>query len=136
MQTRKFSTGETIIGLVILVVVLWFIWTLFKTLFGILSWASPFLFIGALIINRKVVFGFGKMLFSLVSKNPLMGIAMTLLIVFAFPFVSLILFGLALMNKKADNILNLQKQERDGMPTDFREISSTPRSGYDDLLKK
>ncbi len=136
MQTRRFSTTETILGLAILVAIVWGAIFIFKSIFNILAWASPFLFIAALVVNHKVVLSYGKMLVSLLQKNTIMGIIALLLTFFAFPIVAAILLGLAIMNKKAEGFIEQERQKRDGIPTDFREISSTPRSEYDELLRK
>ncbi len=136
MQTRRYSTTETIIGLLVMAAVVIGIFTLFRTIYGILKWATPFLLVAAVIINYKVVVSFGKMIFSILTKNLVTGIIIILLMIFAFPLVAAVLLGLAIMNKKADNILNLEKQRREGIPTDYTEISSTPNNRYDDLVKK
>ena len=136
MQTRQNSTTKTILGLVILLVIIWGIFIVFKSIFNMLAWAAPFLFIAALIINHKVVLSYGKMLITLLQKNTIMGIIALLLTIFTFPIVAAILLGLAIMNKKAEGFMEQERQKRDGMPTDFREISSMPNSEYDELLRK
>ncbi len=136
MQTRQNSTTKTILGLVILLVIIWGIFIVFKSIFNMLAWAAPFLFIAALIINHKVVLSYGKMLITLLQKNTVMGIIALLLTIFTFPIVAAILLGLAIMNKKAEGFMEQERQKRDGIPTDFREISSMPTSEYDELLRK
>ncbi len=136
MQTRQNSTTKTILGLVILLVIIWGIFIVFKSIFNMLAWAAPFLFIAALIINHKVVLSYGKMLITLLQKNTVMGIIALLLTIFTFPIVAAILLGLAIMNKKAEGFMEQERQKRDGIPTDFREISSMPNSEYDELLRK
>ena len=136
MQTRQNSTTKAILGLVILLVIIWGIFIVFKSIFNMLAWAAPFLFIAALIINYKVVLSYGKMLITLLQKNTIMGIIALLLTIFTFPIVAAILLGLAIMNKKAEGFMEQERQKRDGIPTDFREISSMPTSEYDELLRK
>jgi hypothetical protein len=137
MENRKFTWTETILGLLILVAVVWLAFFLFKGIFKILSFVAPILFVAALIVNYKVVLSYGKLLIQLLQKNPLMGILALLLTFFAFPIVSAILLGLAIMNKKADQLMEQERQKREGVPTDFREISSTPKNqGYDDMFNK
>ncbi|MEP7268483.1 MAG: hypothetical protein ABI844_12720 [Saprospiraceae bacterium] len=135
MENRKYTLTETIMGLVMMAAVLWAALYLFKGIFKILAWAAPVMFIAALIINYKVVLSYGKMLIVLLQKNLIYGIIATVLTFFAFPIVAAVLLGLTILNKKADNFVKQEQQKKDGFPTDFREISSTPRSGYDDIFK-
>lgn len=135
MEKRKYSLSETIIGLVIMVALVWAAIFVFKGVFKILSFAAPILFIAALIINYKVVLSYGKLLITLLQKNTIMGVIALLLTFFAFPIVAALLLGLAVMNKKADNFMAQEREKRDGIPTDFKELSSTPKAGYDDIFK-
>jgi hypothetical protein len=135
MENRKYSLTETIVGLVIMVALVWAAIFVFKGIFKILSFAAPIMFIAALIINYKVVLSYGKLLITLLQKNTIMGIIAILLTFFAFPIVSALLLGLAVMNKKADSFMEKERQMREGIPTDFKELSSTPKSGYDDMFK-
>ena len=135
MQTKRFSTTETIMGLIFMAAIVWFIFFLFKSIYSILALAAPFLIIAALVINRKVVLSYGKMVLGLLQKNTT-GVLAVLLTIFAFPFVAAILLALAIMNKKADTIIEGERLKRDGIPTDFRELSSAPKKEYDELFKK
>lgn len=135
MEPKKYSITEMIIGTIFLIAVIWVGLFLFKGVFKILSWAAPIMFIGALVINHKVVLSYGKMLIVLLQKNIVMGI-LALVLTFMFsPIVAALLLGLAVMNKKADSFMEQERQKRDGVPTDFKELSSTPKSGYDEILK-
>lgn len=136
MQTKRFSTTETIMGLIFMAAIVWFIFFLFKSIYSILALAAPFLIIAAMVINRKVVLSYGKMVLGLLQKNTITGVLAVLLTIFAFPFVAAILLALAIMNKKADTIIEGERLKRDGIPTDFRELSSAPKKEYDELFKK
>lgn len=70
MQTKRFSTTETIMGLIFMAAIVWFIFFLFKSIYSILALAAPFLIIAALVINRKVVLSYGKMVLGLLQKIP------------------------------------------------------------------
>ena len=135
METRKYSPSQAVIGLVVMAFVIYAVFFLFKSIFHILAWASPFLFIAALIVNHKVVLSYGKLLIGLLQRNLVTGIIAILLTIFAFPIVAALLLGFALMNRKAENFIAQEKQQREGIPTDFREISSDPKP-YEDLFKK
>lgn len=136
MENRSYPITRTLTGLIFLVVIIWLVFFLFKSIFTILAWAAPFLFIGALIINFGLVTSYGKLIVSLLKTRPLMGVAAILLTLFAFPIVAALLFAMALMNKKADNFIKKERQKREGIPTDYTEISSAPRSEYDELFRK
>lgn len=136
MENRRYPITQTLIGLVFMVMIIWVVFFLFKSIFSILAWAAPFLFIAALIINFGLVKSYGKMVLALLKNNPLMGVVAVLLTLFAFPIVAALLFGLALMNKRADNFIKKEKQIREGIPTDYTEVSSAPRSEYDELFRK
>ena len=71
-------------------------WLVAKLAWGLLA--------GALIINYKVVLDYGKMLFNLLKKNPLMGIVGIGLSVVFHPAVFLFLFGKALLYRKIDTL--------------------------------
>ena len=135
MEPKKYSITEMIIGTIFLIAVIWVGLFLFKGVFKILSWAAPIMFIGALVINHKVVLSYGKMFNVLLQNNIVLGI-LALVLTFMFsPIVAALLLGLAVMNKKADSFMEQERQKRDGVPTDFKELSSTPKSGYDEILK-
>jgi len=136
MENRRYPITQTLIGLVFLVMIIWVIFFLFKSIFSILAWAAPFLFIGALIINFGLVLSYGKMIVALLKNNPLMGVVAILLTLFAFPIVAAILFGMAILNKRADNFIKKERQKKEGIPTDYTEISSAPKSEYDELFRK
>lgn len=136
MENRRYTTTETIVGLVFFALVLWAAFFLFKSIFSILAWAAPILFIAALIINYKLVLSYGKMLVVLVKRNTLVGIVAIILTFVAFPIVAALLFAMALMNKKADSILKEEIQKKEGIPTDYTEISSEAGKQYDDLFGK
>ena len=75
-----------ILGMVaFLFVVFWFLKTV---VFRILYFAAPFLLIGALILNYRVVLGYGKWLLDTVKNNLLMGIVAIALSIVCYPFVS------------------------------------------------
>ena len=136
MENRRYTTTETIVGLVFFALALWAAFFLFKSIFSILAWAAPILFIAALIINHKLVLSYGKMLVVLLKRNTLVGILAIILTFVAFPVVAALLFAMALMNKKADSILKDEIQKKEGIPTDYTEISSEAGKQYDELFGK
>ena len=70
-----------------------------KGLFKILSFLTPVFFIGALILNYKVVWGYFKWLGASVKRNPAFGIAAIILSILGSSFVAAFLFFRALSSK-------------------------------------
>ncbi len=72
-----------------------------KGVFTILAWVAPVLILLTLIINHKVIVNYGKWIFNQYrNQNWPVALGATALTVLAFPFVSLFLFGKAMIMKK------------------------------------
>ncbi len=106
-QQKSFSFNSggnplgTIVGLALLIGVLYLLFKLAAFAFRILWYAAPFLLIATLIINRKVVIDYIRLISGLFKRNTLWGGAAIAFTVIAFPLVSLYLFGKAMMIKRA-----------------------------------
>lgn len=97
-QNRPFVTLTGAITMILGMVVLFY---LAKGIFTILALVAPVLIILTLIINHKVVVNYGKWIFNQYrEQNWPVALGATALTFFAFPFVSLFLFGKALIMKK------------------------------------
>lgn len=97
-QNRPFVSLTGAITMILGMVVLFY---LAKGIFTILAWVAPVLLILTLVINHKVVLNYGKWIFNqFKAKNWPVALGATALTVFAFPFVSLFLFGKAIIMKK------------------------------------
>ncbi|MEM1122388.1 MAG: hypothetical protein AAGJ18_18220 [Bacteroidota bacterium] len=106
MTNRQFSAqtsggGFNIIpALIFGVLFLVGLFYLARFVFNILYYLSPVLLIITLIIDHKVVINYGKWILQVMGRNPIFGVALTLMTIVAFPVVSLFLFGKAMVKKK------------------------------------
>ena len=123
-QQRKveFNPLNSIGSIIIMIVVMIGIYYIATGIFSFLAFIAPALLIGALIINYKVVTGYGKTLINLLRKNPLMGVLGVLLTVFAFPLVAAFLFGKALLTRKVKQLQQEAEKQRYGEFVDYEEV--------------
>ncbi len=139
-----------IIGLGI--VVLFFVGLFFiaKGIFTILSWAAPVLLIAAIIIHYRTLTGFLKYLWTLLRRQPLMGILAVILSVLGFPIVCGFLFGKAILDRKIRSYQTTMRREQEGELIDYEVIheekkeaplnlnttpaEKQPRDPYEDLF--
>jgi len=97
-QNRPFVSLTGAITMILGMVILFY---LFKSVFTILAWVAPVLLLVTLVINHKVVLNYGKWILDQYrNQNWPVALGSTALTVFAFPFVSLFLFGKAMIMKK------------------------------------
>ncbi len=102
MNTATINTMKKVNPLVILlgvVLLITVVYLVAKAIFKLLYFVAPVLFIGALLINYKVVWGYGKWLVSTFKRNIVFGLLATLFTVIGSPFVSLFLFLRALTSR-------------------------------------
>ncbi len=116
------SITSILIGVLIFVALYWIASSIFK----ILSVAAPFLLVAALIINHNVVLNYGKWLFSLLKKNPLMGIGAVLLSIFGFPIISGFLLVKALLYRRVNKMKKEYENKTYGEYTEYEEIKDEP----------
>ena len=115
-----------ILGVAMMVLVLYVILQLASFVFELLWWASPVIFIAALLVDFKGVLGYGKWLVQLTRKNPLSGIIVGLLSVVGFPLVSLFLLGRGLFRKRIREAQQTAYEQRQGEFVDYEELDSEP----------
>lgn len=97
------SSWKVIVGAIIgLIALFW----LAKGVFFILNIIAPFLLIITLILNYKVVLGYGTWLLELIKRDLLLGILAVIGTVFFFPVVSAYLFGKMLLLRKVNKMKN------------------------------
>lgn len=102
-----------------------------KGLFYLLYWASPALFVLALIINWRAVTDTLKNWLKSMETNPLGGLLMAALAVLAFPFFTLYLFVKALGYKKMQQFqreFGQGGQTAEGEFVEFEELESRPKT--------
>jgi len=84
------------IGFVLVVALLFWI---AKSILKVLSLVAPVLLVAAVIINHKVVIGYGRWLLDSIKRNPVFGIIAVLFTILGFPIVSMFLLLRALASK-------------------------------------
>lgn len=108
---------------------------IFKGLYYLLYWASPVLFIAALVINWRAVAEVGKGFLRLLERNLIWGVLVGFLAAVAFPLTALYLFMAALGGQKADEMRQEFERRMGGAAAppknaeyvDFEEVESTPK---------
>lgn len=80
--------GQILISALVMVGFFIALFWIARGLFTILTYAAPFLLIGALIINYKVVTGYAKWLWTTLNRDPLMGLIYAVLSFIGFPILS------------------------------------------------
>jgi len=101
-----------------------------KGLFYVLYWASPVLFVLALVINWRAVADTGRDFWNLLQRNPLGGLLLGALAVVGFPVLALYLFLRALGYNKMEQFgrtMREQKRPPEDEFVEFEEIESRPR---------
>lgn len=124
VDVNPFNSITSILFLVLAFVALYWIAT---GIFKILSIAAPFMLIAALIINYNVVLNYGKWLFNLLKRKPLMGIGGILLTFFGFPIISGFLLVKALLYRKVNKMKEEYEVREKGQFIDYEEIEEEPQ---------
>lgn len=89
-----------LVGFAFLVVLLFWV---AKSVLKLLSFVAPVVFIAALVINYRVVLGYGKWLIGSLKRNPIFGIVAILFSIVGFPVVSIFLLLRALATRGVSN---------------------------------
>ncbi|MBK8501451.1 MAG: hypothetical protein IPL46_04150 [Saprospiraceae bacterium] len=71
---KRYNSSNAIVGILFMVVVLFILFWLAKSVFTILAWLAPALFVAALIIDYRSVLNYGKWLVNQLKNNTLNGI--------------------------------------------------------------
>ncbi len=117
-----------------------------KGLFTVLSYLTPIFLIGALVLNYRVVLGYGKWLWASLMRNPLFGIVAVVLSVLGISFVSLFLFVRALSSRSGEGKYKSTKMQGDyikyeEVEEDFLDLSELQEAkkslddDYNDVFK-
>lgn len=123
VDVNPFNSITSILFLVLAFMALYWIAT---GIFKILSIAAPFMLVGALVINHKVVINYGKWLWNLLLKNPLMGIGGVLLTFFGFPIIAGFLLGKALLYRKVNKMKEEYETKANGDFIEYEEVEDEP----------
>lgn len=119
IDVNPFNSISSILILVLLFVGLFFV---AKSIFTILSWVAPIMLIATLIIDHKVVLGYGKWIFNLLKENFLMGAGAVLLTVFGFPVISGFLLAKALLYRKVNKMKEAYETQSQGEYAEYEEV--------------
>jgi len=122
----KFNPVSAILGVLFLMVGIFALLWVAKSIFTILAWIAPLLLIATLIIDYRTVLNYGKWILNKLNENFLTGIIYSLLTIFGFPVVSLFLFGKALLSRKIRSIEQNIHEEQEGQYADFEIVDEEP----------
>lgn len=82
------NIGQVLIGGLILIGLFLGLFWMARGIFNLLSFVAPFLLIAALLVNYRVVTGYGKWLWETLNRDIFMGIVYIALSFFGFPILS------------------------------------------------
>ena len=126
---REFNFGGNpinyIVGLILAILVLYGLFRLASFVFSLLYYISPLVLIATLIIDYKVVLGYGQWVVDLFKRNTAFGVVMALVTIFAFPVVAVFLLSRALFRRQLKQAQggDGQRARRDEY-TSYEEIES------------
>ena len=137
----KITKINPLLLLLMVVVVIMALYWIAKGLFKIFALLTPVFFIGAILLNYKVVLGYGKWLIASVKRNPAFGIAAIILSVLGSSFVAAFLFFRALSTrnissgKKIGEYVNYETVEEDFLDlSDVKEQGKKMNTDYNDVF--
>ncbi len=122
-NNNPFSSITGIVLVVLFLVALYFI---ARAIFTILYYLSPIMIIAALILDYRVVLGYGKWLIGLLKENPLLGVGAVVLSVLGFPVLSAFLLGKALFKNQVKKAQEGARQAREGDYIEYEELDNEP----------
>lgn len=134
MGSRKVdgSPFNSILSIVFLVAIFIGLYYVATGIFTLLTWLTPVMLIGALIINHNVVLDYGKWLLSTLKSNFLLGLGMVLLMVFGYPVIAGYLLLKAVLSKKLEKFQEDFQSQRRPEFADFEEVDNT-EADFEDL---
>ena len=122
-QINKLNPIVLLIGVVLIIGVLFWV---AKSILKLLAIAAPVILLAAVIINYRVVLGYGKWLLEAFKRNPLFGALAALFTFIGFPLVSVFLLIRAVTSKGLQNSFSQKKGEfikYEEVQEDFLDIS-------------
>ena len=119
-----FSFGTNgIMGIITLILGFILLFFIAKGVFTLLSWAAPFLLLGALIVNWRTVAGYGKFILNLFKRNIIMAIVAVVLTVIGFPIVAGFLFGKSFLDRKVAQLRSAQEEKVEGEYVEYEDLT-------------
>jgi hypothetical protein len=125
-RTARFNGGGGIGCLIFGIIGMVAAFFILKGLFKLLYWASPVLFVLALVINWRAVVDTLKNWLKMMENNPIGGLLTAAIAVLLFPVFMLYLFLKALGYNKLEQMLREYEVPADDF-TEFEELESTPK---------
>lgn len=121
-MNKSFSFNfSSLIGLIILLVLGYFLFSIVKTLYIVLAYASPILILAVLFMKKELLVNFFKKIGSNIKQNPLLGIFNGLVSILFLPFTLLGMIFRILVSRKIEKLQNEQNPQ---MNTNKSNISS------------
>ena len=123
MKGQRFGIRlNGIMGFIFMIAFLAVVFLVIRGLWKLLYFAAPVLIILALIINYRTILNYLKLVFGLLHRNVLSGIMMILLSVIGFPFLSGILFGKSILDRKVRKLQEAHHAREQGELVDYEEV--------------
>ena len=124
-----FGSFGPLLGLILFMIIGYFLVT---GLFKLLTLLTPFLLIGAALLDYTVLTDFLKFMLKLLKENPLMALVAVLLIILGgYPAVAGYLFFKAWARRTINKKLGEIKNERDRFD-EYEEVKTDTKSGKED----
>lgn len=121
-MNKSFSFNfSSLIGLIILLILGYFLFSIVKTLYIVLLYASPILILAVLFMKKELLVNFFKKIGNNIRQNPLLGIINGLVSILFLPFTLLGMIFRIFVTKKIEN---LQKEQNPQMNSNKANISS------------
>ena len=122
-----------LMGFIAMILVLMFMYFIITGAWKLLAVAAPVLIVLALIINYKTIVNFLRFMLGLLQRNVLSGIIAIILCVVLFPFLSGILFGKSILDRKVNKLRKAQQAQDQGEFVDYEEVIRPEREDKFDL---
>lgn len=108
--------------MLVMALVLIFAFYAVKGLLTILSFVAPILLLITFIVDREVIFGYGRWVGRLLKENTLVGIIAVILSIVGFHVVSGFLFLRALFRRQLKKAAGQAQQHQEGKYVDYEEV--------------
>jgi hypothetical protein len=123
MAQVSFGSRNPIINFIVTILVLYLLYKVATWLFWALAWASPFLLIFTLIIDKEVVVTYLKSIWNTIKATPFLGIIYAGLSFFGMPVVIFYLFGKAMLRRQAKKFQQNFEQRYNQFNTNLNNFS-------------
>ncbi len=135
----KFGGTNPLIILIGIVIVIGLLFWVAKKVLSLLAWAAPVFLLVALIVNYRVVLGYGRWLIDTLKSNLVFGLVATLFTIMGFPLVAIYLLLRALASKgigsgKKESFSEYEEVDEDFLDiSEIKEYEKRVQDGFEDL---